>query len=137
MWPTTPTTNESTAPVIPPALGLDAYSTLVLRLQREAPDQATRARLARGAAIVTTAGAIWETPTVGVYLIESCQQAGTYYEVTSLRCTCQDSLRRQQPCRHSHAVNLLYAACAESAWDRAEARYLLTRQGEAALAVRA
>jgi hypothetical protein len=134
---TSPTTNGTTAPVQLPALGLDAFSTLVLRLQREAPDAATRERIARGAAIVTTAGAIWETRTLGVYLIESCQQAGSYYEVTSLRCTCQDATRRGLPCKHSHAITILHAACAEASYDRAQARWLLTPRGEALLAARA
>src|SRR3954451_13803739 len=86
-----------------PALPLDRYSALVTRLQAEAPDQATAERIGRGSDLLVHSS-IYETATLGVYRVESCQQADTYYTTTSLSCDCVDAHRRGLPCKHSWAL---------------------------------
>jgi hypothetical protein len=128
---TSPTT-QHTSPAPIPALALDAFSLLVLRVQAEHRDAA--GRIARAAAIVHTAGALWQTAELGVYRVASCQQVGVFYEATSHRCTCLDYTRRQEPCKHVWALVLLSAASAEAAAQAMETRYWLTAKAEQLLA---
>src|SRR3954463_13246129 len=91
MNPTTPTTQDTSprALVTLPALPLDRYAALVARLQAEATDQATADRIGRGSDLLVHSS-VYETGTIGVYRVESCQQVGEYYVTTSLHCNCVD-----------------------------------------------
>jgi hypothetical protein len=129
---TSPTTNVATtnSPVQLPALPLPAYRAIVATLQAAAPDN--RDRIARGLNVLLTCD-IFEASRTGEYLIQSCTERGTLYRTTGLFCSCPDA-QRGHHCKHSAAVEILHAACAEASYDRAQARWLLTPRGEAALA---
>ena len=92
-----------------PLIDLGTFRQLVDRLQAQHPASADR--IERGAAIVFAHGRILETDTLGVYRVESCQTAGTFYTVTTASCACPDAVRAPQGyCKHVAAVELLTAA---------------------------
>jgi len=115
---------------------------LVDRLQAQHP--ASASRIERGAALVFAHGRILETATLGVYRIESCQTAGTFYTVTTAACTCLDAVRHPELwCKHRAAVELLTEASVSASRQQRErlacARpipYLLTEQAETVLTTR-
>jgi hypothetical protein len=127
-----PTSNDitTTAPVTLPPITLETFSALVLQMQAQAP--ASASRLERGAAIVTKAGAIWETTRDGLYQIESCTERGAYYRVTSYGCGCKDWTRAPGlTCEHVAAIQIIHAASVIAAREANELRYWPTAGGAA------
>lgn len=113
---------KATAPVTLPPITLETFAALVLQMQAQAP--ASASRIERGAAIVTKAGAIWETTRDGLYQIESCTERGAYYRVTSYGCGCKDWTRAPGlTCKHVAAIQILHAASAIASREASELRY--------------
>ena len=121
---------HSTAPVVLPDLPLSVYRSFVAEFQQLAPDQAARDRIRRSLDVLLGA-AIYPTATVGVYRVQSCQDAATHYTATSWTCSCPDYTRRLEPCKHAAAITLYHAACDQQRWN--SVRYGLTGKAEAAL----
>ena len=121
--------SHDTTRVALPDLTLDQYRAIVARIQAE-PD-ADRARIARGLQVLLGCE-IRETETLGVYLIQSCQDSGLYYRATTWGCTCPDRMRHDVPCKHSYGLQVLSAASAQAAYERAQAGWVLTQKGMAA-----
>jgi hypothetical protein len=121
---------QDTTLVTLPDIGLDTLRGLVAQLQADRPDD--RDRIARGLQVLLTAE-IRTTAELGVYLIQSCADSGTYYRATALNCCCPDRQRRTRECKHSYALQLLSCARAEASWQQVTTRYTLTAKGRAVL----
>ena len=123
---------QDTRRVTLPNLGLATYRQLVAQIQAERPTE--RERIGR-ALNVLLGSAIYETGAVGSYLVQSCQDAGTYYLTSTYGCTCPDSAQRapQGRCKHVYSAILLHAASAEAAARCMEERVWLTEKAQQAL----
>jgi hypothetical protein len=115
-----------------PLISAPQLADLVQRMIAGEPEAA--ARIQRGAGTLLS-GAVHDTPELGVYRVDGC--AGRVYTASSGTCDCPDSTHRAVTCKHQHAARILSAASAVAAYERAQARWLLTARGEAALAARA
>ena len=131
MRETTPLTQQDTT-VSLPDVSILVYRELVRELQATHRDEA--ARIGRGLEVLLGAE-IRPTAELGRYLVQSCADSGIHYEATSWSCTCPDRQRHDDArCKHSWALELITAASAIAAYDRAQTRYVLTAKGERALA---
>lgn len=127
----TATVAPTTGRVQLPDLHFSAYRAIVAHLQATEPTN--RERIGRGLNVLLTAE-IFEACRLGEYLVQSCANSGLLYRTTSLHCTCPDHQRHPElTCKHSTAITILHAACAEARFDR----WTLTPKGEAVLAARA
>ena len=118
------------APVVLPDLPLSVYRSFVAEFQQLAPDQAARDRIRRSLDVLLGA-AIYPTATVGIYRVQSCQDAATHYEATSWTCSCADYTRRLEPCKHAWALTILSAVLDQQRWNTV--RYAPTAKALAAL----
>lgn len=133
---TSPSMQDSTPAVTPtalvelPALDLGTYRALVAQVQAQHPEEA--ARIGRAVAVLLTC-TIVETTRVGHYLVESCQDRGTFYQASSHSCTCRDAERGHR-CKHSWSICILHAAGDLARRELLEARWTLTAKGARAAA---
>jgi hypothetical protein len=106
----------ATAPVQLPDVALSVYRALVADLQAHTPDN--RERIGR-ALDVLLGCAFYETEQGGVFLVQSCRDAGTYYRASGLHCTCVDHQRHPETtCKHSASVQILCSASGLASWER-------------------
>lgn len=124
-----PTSRSNDTTVVQlPDIGLDTLRGIVAQMQAAARDDAERDRIGRALHVLLTAE-IRGTEEVGVYLIQSCADSGTYYKATSYQCCCPDRQRTGRECKHSYCLTLLSAARAEADWQRVTQRWTLTEKG--------
>jgi hypothetical protein len=134
MRSTFPATTQNTTVTIPAGVAFATVREIVAQMQAEQPEH--RARIGRAVGVLLTSEIV-ATPELGRFIVQSCEDGTTYYTATTWACTCPDRQRNASPCKHSYALSVLSVASAHAAYDRAQARYLLTRKGEEAVAARA
>jgi hypothetical protein len=126
---------QDTTVQIPAGLDFAAVRGIVAELQAAEPQN--RERIGRAVNVLLTSE-IRETAECGVYQVQSCADSERYYTATTYACDCPDRQRHvDQRCKHSYALQVLSAASAHAAYERAQARWTLTAKGAAALAARA
>jgi hypothetical protein len=125
-------TETAAPPVTLPDVSILVYREIVRDMAAIFPAEASRIGRALAVLLQTDLRSTAET---GRYLVQSCQDAATYYEATSWSCTCPDRQRHEGlRCKHSFAIELLNTASAIASYEHFQARYTLTCKGERALA---
>ena len=94
-----------------------------------AQEPSAEKRIRRGAGMLASTP-IYETDECGVFLVQSCEP-GRFYRTTSSTCTCPDATNRNVRCKHSWALTMLIALCAESRYQILQAHFERQRAGVA------
>lgn len=94
---------------------LDALAVQIARVMI-GQEPAAQARIEKGLTLALF-GDIRETDEMGVYLVPSECQQGTYYRATSWTCCCADARNRGNGCKHSRGIQIWSMARNEAAME--------------------
>jgi hypothetical protein len=123
---------QGTTVALPAELSFADVRAIVAQMQAEQPEH--RARIGRAINVLLTSEIV-PTAELGRLLVQSCEDGKTYYTATTWNCTCPDRQRHDTPCKHSYALTVLSVMSAQAAYERAQAGYVLTQKGAAAVGV--